>query len=141
MGSRLAAAEPKSAGKPIASAAAADLSAAAAEKLGIPSGRLGSKSHSNPSKKLTNRFFSFASKSCPLCAGLSPPPGVPIPKGESAPPAKASMSNKLAPVGSKSGGGGGLKADSEKRDEPILGDAGLLPLEMLPLRLLDLLAM
>lgn len=65
MGSRLeAAAEPESEGKPMASAAAvADLSAAAAEKLGMPSGRLGSKSHSKPSKKLTSRFFSFASKS------------------------------------------------------------------------------
>ena len=63
IGSRLAAADPKSAGKPMASAAAADLSAAAAEKLGMPSGRLGSKSHSKPSRKLTKRFFSFASNS------------------------------------------------------------------------------
>lgn len=47
----------------------------------------------------------------------------------------------LGPEGSKSGGGGGLSADSEKREEPILGDAGLLPLERLPLRLFDLLAM
>ncbi len=125
----------------MASAAAADLSAAAAEKLGMPSGKLGSKSHSNPSKKLTKRFFSLASKSCPFEGVLSPAPGVPIPNGDNVPPAKASMSNNLAPVGSKSGGGGGLKADSEKRDEPTLGEAGLLPLEMLPLRLLDLLAM
>lgn len=65
---------------------------------------------------------------------------MPIPKGDNAPPAKASISNRLAPDGSKSGGGGGLKADSEKREEPIRGEAGLLPFDKLPLRLLDLLA-
>lgn len=64
-----------------------------------------------------------------------------MPKGEKVPLAKASVSNMLGPEGSKSGGGGGLKADSEKREEPTLGDAGLLPFERLPLRLLDLLAM
>ena len=142
IGSRLApAAESKSAGIPIASAAAADLSAAAAEKLGMPSGRLGSKSHSKPSKKLTSKFFSLASKSGLVWEDLSPVPGVSMAKGDRVPLANASMSNMLGPDGSKSGGGGGLKADSEKREEPTLGEAGLLPLERLPLRLLDLLAM
>lgn len=62
-----------------------------------------------------------------------------MPNGDMVPLADVSMSNKLGPEGSKSGGGGGLNADSEKREDPTRGEAGLLPLDTLPLRLLDLL--
>ncbi len=63
IGSRLAAAEPSQPGNPLPRRPLLTFRCGRQKKLGNPSGRLGSKSHSKPSKKLTSMFFSFASNS------------------------------------------------------------------------------
>ncbi len=54
---------------------------------------------------------------------------------------KSIQIEQICARGFKVGGWRSRRADSEKREEPTRGEAGLLPLDRLPLRLLDLLAM